>query len=68
METYENGHDMVTNFNCKHIMEEESLVEAGGRKEDTDMTLYLNGKMYMLWADILWKTRKYVTKGEQCHP
>lgn len=38
---------MVTNFNCKHIMEEESLAEAGGEKQDTDITLYLIGRMNM---------------------
>lgn len=59
---------MVTNFNCKHIMEEESLAEAGGKKQDTDITLYLSGRMNMLQADILWKTRKCMTKQELCHP
>lgn len=44
---------MVTNFNCKHIMEEESLAEAGGKKEDTDITLYLSGRMNMQQSDIL---------------
>lgn len=45
MDKYKNGHDLVTNFNCKQVMEEESLAEAGGKKQDTDITLYLSGRM-----------------------
>jgi len=30
-----------------NIMEEESLAEAGGKKQDTDITLYLSGRMHM---------------------
>lgn len=57
---------MVTNSTCKHMMEEERLVQAGGWKEYIDITNCLNGRMYM--ADILWKTWKYVTKRDMCHP